>query len=116
MLLLTLSAAALVVACHWAARDGSQRSLPGTAWLRSFGRLSYECYLTHMFVVFGVVRIFSATHAGLAHGYLWYLPALAGSWLLGMLVALFFSVPCERALRARWATDAPARPSFAPES
>jgi len=42
VLLLTVSAAALVVACHWAARDGPQRLLPGTARLMSFGRLSYE--------------------------------------------------------------------------
>jgi peptidoglycan/LPS O-acetylase OafA/YrhL len=115
VLLLTVSAAALVVACHWAARDGPQRLLPGTAWLMSFGRLSYECYLTHMFVVFGVVRIFSATRAGFAHGYLWYLPALAGSWLLGTLVARFFSIPCEQALRGRWGAAAPARPALAPE-
>ncbi|HYR49133.1 MAG TPA: acyltransferase [Candidatus Eisenbacteria bacterium] len=114
MLLLTVSAAALVVACHWSARDGTARLVPGTAWLMSFGRLSYESYLTHMFVVFGVVRVFSATHAGLAHGYLWYLPALAGSWLAGMLVARFFSIPCEKALRARW-SRAPARQALVPE-
>ena len=113
MLLLTASATSLVVACHWTSGDGPQRSMPGTAWLRSFGRLSYECYLTHMFVVFGVVRVFTANGAGLAHGYLWYLAAVGLSWLLGAFVARFFSTPCEQALRARWLAAQPAPQTLA---
>jgi peptidoglycan/LPS O-acetylase OafA/YrhL len=115
ILVLTVSAAAIVVACHWMAQQGQQQLSAGTAWLRSFGRLSYECYLTHMFVVFAVVGVFNATHASLAHGYLWYLAALVASWLLGKLVARFFSVPCEMSVRARWLAGAPTRPTFAPE-
>jgi len=75
-----------------------------TAWLRSFGRLSYEIYLTHMFVVWPVVRIFRAHGGGLAWGFLWYLPAVAASWVLGWLVARYISVPCERVVR-RWLLD-----------
>ena len=68
-------------------------------WLRSFGRLSYEVYLTHMFIVWPVVRAYKAYGGGLRRGILWYLPALALSWLLGWLVARYISTPSERWLR-----------------
>ncbi len=113
MLVLTSSATCLVVACGWAAPDGPARALPGTGWLRSFGRLSYECYLTHMFVVFAVVDVFAAVGAPLAQGHLWYPPAVALSWLVGALVARFFSTPCDRALRKRWLPAAASSPSRA---
>lgn len=100
ILLLTICATWLVLACHFrAAREPG----PATAWLRSLGRLSYECYLTHMFVVFALVRVFQASGAGLRSGALWYVPAVALSWLLGALVARVFTAPCERQLRAQWA-------------
>ena len=75
--------------------------LPGTDWLRSFGRLSYVVYRTHMFVVFFVVRMFKSHGANLRRGILWYGPALALSLLLGWAVARFLSLPSEKALR-RW--------------
>ena len=97
VLLLTFSAALLVLACHW----GNGAPLPGTGWLRSFGRLSYEVYLTHMFLVWPVVRGFKALGGGLRWGFLWYPPAVAAAWALGWVVARYFSVPSEHALR-RW--------------
>ena len=99
LLLLTLAALLLVLACHW--RAGGTRPLPGTGWLRACGRLSYEIYLTHMFVVWPVVRAFKASGGGLRWGFLWYVPALALSWLLGWLVSICLSGPGERALRRR---------------
>jgi peptidoglycan/LPS O-acetylase OafA/YrhL len=101
LLLLTLSSVGLVLACHLQLRDAGPRPIPGTGWLRSCGRLSYEIYLTHMFVVWPVVRAFRASGGGLRWGILWFLPALALSWLLGWLVAHYLSVPCERLLRKR---------------
>jgi peptidoglycan/LPS O-acetylase OafA/YrhL len=101
LLLLTLASAALVLALHLQARDGTLRLLPGTGWLCSCGRLSYEIYLTHMFLVWPLVRAFRASGAGLWWGILWYLPALALTWLLGWLVARTLSLPAERALRRR---------------
>jgi peptidoglycan/LPS O-acetylase OafA/YrhL len=103
MLVLTLSAACLVLAFHWREVDSPAEGVPGTGWLRSFGRLSYEVYLTHMFVVLGVVRVFKTSGGGLRWGVLWYVPAVAFSWLLGWVVARFVSAPSERALRERWA-------------
>jgi hypothetical protein len=66
-----------------------------------------------MFIVFGVVRLFRASGGGLQHGYVWYLPAVALSWLAGALVARFVSNPCERALRAWWAVAQPLRCAMA---
>jgi peptidoglycan/LPS O-acetylase OafA/YrhL len=95
MLLLTVSSAALVIACHWSAKG----AFAGTGWLRSFGRLSYECYLTHMFVVLGILQLSKAVYPGVTHRYLWTLPALALSWLLGYAVARLVSIPAEEYLR-----------------
>jgi peptidoglycan/LPS O-acetylase OafA/YrhL len=104
LLVLTGSSALLVAACHWRAQEGRPLTLPGTGWLRSFGRLSYEIYLTHMFVVFLGLRIFRGTGAGLWWGILWYAPVVLGSWVLGWLVARYLSVPGERALR-QWVAE-----------
>ena len=70
-------------------------------WLRSWGRLSYEIYLSHMFVVFAVVRLFKFTGGDLQPGFLWYLLTLPLCWLLGAAVERWLSLPCERWLRAR---------------
>ena len=106
MLVLTTSAALLVLTFHWRAGDATASatrplSIPGSGCLRSFGRLSYEIYLTHMFVILPVVSAFKASGGGLWWGFVWYAPALALSWLLGWLVAKYVSVPCDRAVR-RW--------------
>jgi peptidoglycan/LPS O-acetylase OafA/YrhL len=101
ILLLTFSAACLVLGFHWQARTRPGWSLSGTSWLQSFGRLSYEIYLTHMFVILSVVRIFRISGTGIRWGVLWYPPALALAWVLGWLVAKYFSAPCERFLRRR---------------
>jgi peptidoglycan/LPS O-acetylase OafA/YrhL len=101
LLLLTLSAMCMLVGLHWRDDKGSQRPLRGFGWLRSFGRLSYEIYLTHMFVVYGAVRLFKALGGDMPSGWLWYVPVVLLCWLLGWLVARRFSIPCDRALRDR---------------
>ena len=101
ILLLTFSGACLVLAFHWHLILSPAWSLPCSAWLQSFGRLSYEIYLTHMFIVLTVVRIFRSTGASLWWGILWYPPTLTLAWVLGWLVAKFFSGPCERVIRDR---------------
>jgi peptidoglycan/LPS O-acetylase OafA/YrhL len=61
MLLLTVSAVCLIIEFNFQHRGGDRAALVGTAWLRSFGRRSYEIYLTHMFVVFSLVYMFKVT-------------------------------------------------------
>jgi len=104
LLLLTLSAMSLLVGLRWREDMAAQHPLRGFGWLRSFGRLSYEIYLTHMFVVFGAVRLYKAYGSDIAYGWLWYLPVVALCWVLGWVVARFFSIPAERTLRARLLT------------
>ncbi len=101
LLVLTTSVAGLVVAMHWTDAPGKRRGgWGGPAWLRSFGRLSYEIYLTHMFVVFAVLRFFHPA-SDMRLGFLWYLPVVCLAWALGWMVARVYSTPCDRALRRR---------------
>jgi peptidoglycan/LPS O-acetylase OafA/YrhL len=81
---------------------GIQPSSRWTAFFRAFGRNSYEIYLTHMFIVLLMVRLFKS------------LP-LAGEWLLllygltillcgalGEVVARYFSNPLNRLFRQKF--------------
>jgi peptidoglycan/LPS O-acetylase OafA/YrhL len=103
MLVLTLSALALLLALHWQAADGEPWSFVGTGWLQFGGRLSYEIYLTHMFVALPVVALFHRLSPQ-SKQWAWaiYPPTIALCWLLGWLVMHFFSNPVERWLRSRW--------------
>ena len=100
LLVLTLSAASLVLGWHWQPRPAQPYRFGALNWIASCGRLSYEIYLTHMFCVFAVVAIAAASGTDPRLGYLWYPLAVASSWLLGWIVARFFSEPCERWLRS----------------
>jgi peptidoglycan/LPS O-acetylase OafA/YrhL len=111
LLVLTLSTALVLLAAS--AHAVAKPTFPGL--LRSWGRLTYEVYLTHMFVVFAVVRLFRATGGSLKTGFLWYIPLLLCTWLLGAVVARFFSLPMERWLRAQFlAAAAGKRGTLAP--
>ena len=109
MLVLTGSAAALVIASRWRAATRTTAPWRAFGWLRSAGRLSYEIYLTHMFVIWLVVDRFDAAGADARSGAAWYLPVLAGSWALGWAVARFVSVPLERLVLRASASREPAR-------
>ena len=109
LLLLSFAVLCLLLACQQREALGDTRPLPGFGWLRAWGRLSYEIYLSHMFVVFALVRLFKAAGGDMRLGFLWYLPALPLCWLLGAAVERWLSVPCERWLRARWLRTSPAR-------
>lgn len=101
MLLLALSALCLLLACEQRQRRRYWRPWRASGWLRSWGRLSYEIYLTHMFVVFAMVRLFKLAGGDLRLGFLWYLLTLPLCWLLGLAVERWLSLPCERWLRAK---------------
>ena len=104
MLILTLSTASFLLGASQL--RAARRETPGL--LRSWGRLTYEIYLTHMFVVFTVVHVFRAAGGTLRTGFLWYLPLVVLAWLVGAAVARGFSLPMERWLRARLLPRAPA--------
>lgn len=101
LLLLTVSAAALVLACHWHTAEHPAWKIPGTGWLQSFGRLSYEIYLTHMFIVLTILSFYYRLNGTPHYGIAWYLPAILGSWVLGWMVARLYSQPADRWLRGR---------------
>lgn len=91
----------LLIGLQWSHAAGGRGSWRGLGWLRSMGRHSYEIYLTHMFVVYGAVAVFRGLDASMDWGWAWYVPVILLCWGLGVLVARYFSVPCDRALRAR---------------
>lgn len=101
MLLLALSALCLLLACEQRQRRGDWQPWRVLEWLRSWGRLSYEIYLTHMFVVFAMVRLFKIAGGDMRLGFLWYLLTLPLCWLLGTAAERWLSLPCERWLRRR---------------
>lgn len=99
MLVLTLSTACLITGMYWGQSLNPRRPWRALGWLRSLGFNSYEIYLTHMFVVFGIVALFKLSGSNIWLGCLWYVPAVFFAWLLGLLVARYFSIPSDRALR-----------------
>ena len=110
MLVLTFSAASLVLASRWHAPAWAPASAStgAFAWLRSFGRLSYEIYLVHMFVVWAVVDAVKGAGGDPRWSMAWYAPVLAGAWALGWLVARFISQPLARRLTRACALPASA--------
>jgi peptidoglycan/LPS O-acetylase OafA/YrhL len=94
LLLLTISTSCLLFC--WRHIDHQVR---WTKTLQSFGRLSYEIYLTHMFAVWPVVYAFRATGKNLGWGFVWYIPALFFSWALGWIVAKYISIPADKKVR-----------------
>ena len=70
-----------------------------TAFLRWYGRNSYEVYLTHMFAVWTAVILFWHFKQSVNTAIWWFLAATILSGLLGWLVARFYSEPLNRRLR-----------------
>ena len=101
LLLLTGATVCLLLACQQRQERGVWQPRRGFGWLRTWGRLSYEIYLSHMFVVFAVVSLFRLSGGDQRLGCLWYLLALPLCWLLGAAVERWLSLPCERWLRGR---------------
>jgi peptidoglycan/LPS O-acetylase OafA/YrhL len=78
----------------------------GTSLLQAIGRCSYEIYLTHMFVVFGVFGVLRAGFGKEAPQIVYlagYGVMLVFSVLLGHAVSRWFSEPANRNLRAWFA-------------
>jgi peptidoglycan/LPS O-acetylase OafA/YrhL len=70
-----------------------------TSCIQFVGRSSYEIYLTHMFVVLGMMQLFKAQHDQSLIP-VWYAAMLLLSIALGYAVSRFYSEPANVALRA----------------
>jgi peptidoglycan/LPS O-acetylase OafA/YrhL len=67
--------------------------------LRACGRLSYEIYLTHMFVVLAAARLFDARGWAKPAAYPLVVLICVACWALGALVERYISAPASRWLR-----------------
>jgi peptidoglycan/LPS O-acetylase OafA/YrhL len=100
LLVLAVSVALLLLGCAWAG-SGAPR---GLHWLASMGRLSYELYLTHMFVVLAVLGLYRQIFGSDNYwSFLAYAPTIVGCVLLAGWLERRFCKPSERILRARFA-------------
>ena len=72
------------------------------------GQRSYEVYLTHMFVVFGVLHLFIWAGKPMWAVPVFFITVIFLAGVLGTLVARFYSEPLNRSLRKRWG-DGPER-------
>jgi peptidoglycan/LPS O-acetylase OafA/YrhL len=72
-----------------------------TAFLRWFGRNSYEVYLTHMFAVLPMAGLFFYFRPSIHLTPLWFLGTVALTGALGHLVARSYSEPLNHRLRTK---------------
>ncbi|MEO6079063.1 MAG: acyltransferase [Steroidobacteraceae bacterium] len=101
-LYLSISAACIVISAHWRqSLSPNPAQIPGLGWLRSWGRLSYEIYLSHMFCVFGGLAILNGINLNQAWRFLGYLPILLACWLVGIALSRGFTLPIERHIRRK---------------
>ncbi len=96
MLVLTLSTLLLLLTFYWQQNNKIKKPFVGLNWLCSFGRLSYEIYLTHMFIVWPIVKMYHSELIPKYFGFIWYFPALILCWFLGLVVCKYISFPFER--------------------
>ena len=101
LLVLTSGCALLLFGLDARRRGGRGGVTRIGAGLRACGRLSYEIYLGHMFVVFGLLDAFAAIGVDREHGWIVYPLAVVVSWGLGALISRLLTEPADRALRRR---------------
>lgn len=98
MLVLCISACFLV----FAADRLQPKAVLGFGWLAQLGRLTYEIYLSHMFIVLTVCTAF---HAIMGEDMRWsfvvYVPTIVACVLLGIALERWVSLPALRYLRNR---------------
>jgi len=64
-----------------------------------YGQLSYEVYLTHMFVVYSGVRLYRKYNVSLDYSFIWLIGIILISGLLGYVVERYFSKPMNLWIR-----------------
>jgi len=115
LLVVAAASAALCMASAWQAAHRADKETARSprlarlfqaagAPLRSFGRLSYEIYLTHVFAMWWVVDAFAAHGSPPVAILPAHLLSLALAWALGWLVARAWTAPA-----ARWVLSAAER-------
>jgi len=82
--------------------SGQQPPSRSLGMLRFMGRNSYEIYLTHMFVVYLLVRAYTALKLSGEWVWVLYISAVILSGILGYLVAHYFSNPVNILLRNKF--------------
>lgn len=70
--------------------------------LLKLGQRSYEVYLTHMFVVFGLFQLFVVAGKPMSAVLALFIVVVVVAGLLGKVVARFYSEPMNRLIRERW--------------
>lgn len=98
MLVLCVSACFLV----FAADRLQPKAVVGLGWLAQMGRLSYEIYLSHMFIVLTVCTVFRALMGeDMRWSFVVYVPTIMACVLLGVALERWVSLPALRYLRNR---------------
>jgi peptidoglycan/LPS O-acetylase OafA/YrhL len=95
--ILALGVTALLIA---AARERAPQRV--ARWLRPLtacGRLSYEIYLTHVFVIFAALSVFKGNDLPIDAAPVMVALVLGASWALAALVERYISAPSNRWLR-----------------
>ena len=64
-----------------------------------YGRLSYEVYLTHMFVVYSAIRLYKKYNVSLDYSFIWLIGIILVSGLLAYVVERYFSKPMNMWIR-----------------
>lgn len=70
--------------------------------LLMMGQRSYEIYLTHVFIIFGLLHVFYALGKPMWAVPVYFIAEILLATLLGAMVARFYSEPMNRWLRKRW--------------
>lgn len=122
LLVLAVAAACLCAAAAW--RDAEPGAMPRPAGarlvhgllapLRAAGRLSYEIYLTHMFVVWAAVDAWNAAGRPPAAWPLAYAGVALACGVLGAATSRWVSQPAERLVRRAWTPAATVRAATMP--
>ena len=66
-----------------------------------YGKLSYEIYLTHMFVVIAGIRLYQYYEIELNNALIWLMGMIVLSGVLGFVVERFYSKPMNLWIRRR---------------
>jgi peptidoglycan/LPS O-acetylase OafA/YrhL len=95
LLVLCISAALITLGAHWL----RPHSVPGMGWLASMGRLSYEIYLSHEFLVLLATSWYASTYGkDMRWTVLFYPSIILVSYLLGHFLERGFTSPLARLL------------------